>query len=353
MRVALVSMETAMHRDAAWIHRIERVARRLADAGHDVVFYCSQWWDGHYEDWIYDDVTYRAVTVTPEPGWFSARLPAVLAFDRPDVIHTTPAVLATAHAANVGGTLARAPLLVDWYGNEPIEGARLGDVIARTADVVVTPSELVRTRVRERGGSVDNTAVIPESIDFERIREVEPAETVDVVFAHDLTRAANLQNTLLGLAELREKEWSATVIGDGPEREAYEEQAADLRIDDRIDFVGTCDRDERLAIYRGAHVFVQTAFRTQFATELLWALAAGCVGVVEYQAESSAHELIETRPRSFRVTDPQGIAEAIADAASMERRTVDEDFASFDHRAVTDRYVETYRSLVGGYGLVG
>jgi glycosyltransferase involved in cell wall biosynthesis len=79
---------------------------------------------------------------------------------------------------------------------------------------------------------------------------------------------------LLGLAELRGKDWSATVIGDGPERAAYEEQAADLRIDDRIDFVGACDRNERIAYYRGAHVFVQTAFRAQFATELLWALAA-------------------------------------------------------------------------------
>jgi glycosyltransferase involved in cell wall biosynthesis len=353
MRVALVSMETRMHRDAAGIRRVERVARNLAAAGHEVTVYCSKWWDGSYESWVYEDVTYRAVTVSPSPGWFAARLPSVLAIDRPDVIHTTPAVPLVAHAANLGGTLARSPLVVDWFGDEPAVESRLGDWLARTADLVVTPSELRRTRVRERGATEETARVIPESIDFDRIREVDPKSDVDVVFSHDLTKTANLQNTLLGLAELRGRDWSATVIGDGPERTAYEEQAADLRIDDRIAFVGACDREERIAFYRGAHVFVQTAFRAQFATELLWALAAGCVGVVEYQAESSAHELIETRPRSFRVTDPEGIADAIADAASMEQLTIDEDFAAFDHGAVTERYLDAYAELVGEYGLLG
>lgn len=353
MRVALVSMETQMHRDADGTRRIERVAARLAAAGHDVTFYCAKWWDGDYESWVYDDVTYRAVTVGRQPGWFAARLPVLLAVDRPDVIHATPAIPAIGLAANVGGTLASAPLLVDWFGNEAIGDARTGDWLARSADLVVTPSEMVRTQVRERGAATERTRVIPESIDVERIETVEPADGVDIVFAHDLTGTSNLQNMLLGLAELRGREWSATVIGDGPKRAAFEEQAADLRIAERIDFVGECDREEKIAYYRGGHVFVQTAFRSQFATELLWALAAGCIGVVEYQAESSAHELIETRPRSFRVTDPEGIADAIADAATMGHRTVDEEFATFDHDAILEQYAVAYRELMAAHGLLG
>jgi len=161
---------------------------------------------------------------------------------------------------------------------------------------------MVRTSARERGATEHGTTVIPESIDMDLVRGADPAEKVDVAFAHSLDDSANLESLFLGLAELREKDWSVTIIGDGPNRSDYERQASDLRIDDRVEFVGACDRERRVEIYKGAHVFVQTAYREFFASELLWALACGCVGIVEYQARSSAHELIEHRERSFRVT---------------------------------------------------
>jgi hypothetical protein len=53
------------------------------------------------------------------------------------------------------------------------------------------------------------------------------------------------------------------------------------------------------------------------------------------------------------VTDPEGIADAIADAAAMEQRTIDEDVARFDHEAVMAQYVDAYERLVGEYGLFG
>jgi glycosyltransferase involved in cell wall biosynthesis len=133
-------------------------------------------------------------------------------------------------------------------------------------------------------------------------------------------------------------------------REEYEQEAADLRIDDRVEFVGECDRARRVAIYRGAQVFVQTAFREYFATELLWALACGCIGIVEYQSDSSAHELVEHRDRAFRVTTPQEIADKIVESAEMEHRTIEEGFAEFDHDAVAAEYETLYERLVDERG---
>jgi len=147
-------------------------------------------------------------------------------------------------------------------------------------------------------------------------------------------------------SELRGRGWHATVVGDGPRRAEFEEMAAELQIGDRVEFLGACDRDRRLEVYRGAHVFVQTATRELFATELLWALACGCIGIVAYQSDSSAHELVETYPRSFRVTNPQELADAIAEAGDREHRTVEEYWQSFDHGAVLERYLDTYRDLL-------
>jgi len=348
MRVAVVAMETSHHRDTEGRRHLDRLAGTLAEAGHEVSVFCVQWWAGSSRQFEPDAVTYRGVTTDPTAGSFCTRLPALLAKHRPDIVVAYPTPSSVLRAANAGAKLARAPLVVEYFGDgeEPVS-----DRAISVADQFVAPSELVQTRLWEAGADSDRTTVIPESIDMDLVRDVEPAEEVDVVYAHQLDESANIESLFLGLAELRQKGWSATVIGDGPERGAYEQEAADLRIDDRVTFVGSCDREQRLAIYKGAHVFVQTAWREHFATELLWALACGCIAIVEYQAESSAHELVEHRDRDFRVTTPQEIADSIVESADMDHRTVDESLAEYDHAAVVERYETLYERLVDERGL--
>lgn len=351
MRVALVAMETTHYRDTDGARRFERLARLLSDRGHDVTILCAQWWDGHPDTWEADGIRYRAVTLGPNPRSFAAKLPFTLARHRPDVIHARPRPPQAVVTATIGGFLARAPVAVEWFGDEtlPTDSAWTRRA-AHAPAAIVTPSEFVRTAVRERGASADTVRVIPESIDFDAIETVDPAEEIDVAYAHSLDETANLESMLLGLAELRNRDWSATIVGEGPKREAYEAQAADLRIDDRIDFVGGCDRNQRLAIYRGAHAFVQTATKEYFATELLWALACGCVGIVEYQADSSAHELIENYSRSYRTTNPQQLADAIVDAGEFDHQTIDDTWSEYDHTPITSQYVDVYRNLTKEYG---
>ncbi|WP_254273786.1 glycosyltransferase family 4 protein [Haloarcula marina] len=350
MRVAVVAMETSHYRDTDGRRRLERVAENLAAAGHEVSVFCSQWWGGYDKRFAPTEVTYRAVTVSPTVPSFCTRLPALLANYRPDVVHTLLDPPSVTLAASAGAKLARAPLIAEWFGDDPLEDTRRTDRALRAPDRFVTPSELVQTRLWEAGAPDDRTTILPESIDMNLVRETDPADEVDVVYAHPLDESANVESLFLGLAELRQKGWSATIIGDGPERDTYEQEAADLRIDDRVEFVGACDRERRVSIYKGAHVFVQTAFREYFAADLLWALACGCIGIVEYQAGSSAHELVEQRDRAFRVTNPQEIADKIVESASMERLTVDESFAEFDHAAVRAEYEALYDRLADERG---
>jgi glycosyltransferase involved in cell wall biosynthesis len=351
MRVALVAMETSHLDDAAGARRLDDLARGLADRGHDVTVFCTQWWQGSGRTRTVDGVDYYAVTIGLDRTSFCATLPMKLARHRPDVIHARASPPQAVAAAGAGGTLARAPLAVEWYGDEDLPDGRWTRRAVRSPDLVVSPSELVRTRVRELGASDDDARVIPDGIDFDRIGEVDPAAEVDVAYAHPLDGSDNIESLLLGLAELRDRGWSARVIGDGPQRGEYERQAADLRIDDRVEFVGACDRDRRIAIYRGAHAFVQTAYRECFAGELLWALACGCLGIVEYQAESSAHELIENYGRSFRVTNPQQLADAIVDCGGYDRLTRDDAWADYDTDAIVGRYVDAYQDIVAAHGI--
>ena len=353
MRVAFVSFETASHRDSETNHRFQTALELLAARGHDVHCYCAKFWAGDASTLEQDGITYHAVVAGLEARKsFLARLPFVLAAAAPDIVHTRAQPSAAVIAASSGATLARAPLVVEWYGDGGIDDDRWTQLAAKRGARLVTPSELVATWVRERGGDGDLVEAIPNPIDLERIQDVSPGERVDVIYARRLDEAANLESLLLALAELRDRDWQATVIGDGPERAMYERLASDLRIDDRISFVGDCSLEERIAAYRGAHVFAQTAEHCVFPTEMLWALAAGCVGIVEYHVDSSAHELVEGWDRGFRTTSEAELADAILAAGDLEYRTFDDRFADYDRSAVAEAYLEQYRTLEEAYGLL-
>lgn len=352
MRVALVLTETTHRRDTELGRRTERTARLLAARGHQAVVLCKRWWDNDRSQFELDDITFRAVGNDGEgDGRFATRLPTAIRDVDPDVVHVAHTTSRVVLGAKAGAVLARVPLVVDWYGTEdPILGADLLSEAgrrgrragARTPEAVVVPSETVRTRVRELGADDHAVTVIPDSVDFDAIRGASPVEVADVVYARRLDDDANLESVLLALAELRDRDWSAAVIGDGPRRASYERQAKDLRIDDRVTFAGEQPLEKRIRAYRGAHVFVQTSYREAFPTELLWALACGCVGVVEYHAESSAHELVEHCDRGFRTTSEQELTDAIREASSLPRETINEEFEAYDDDAVLDQYVRVY-----------
>ena len=350
MRVAFVSIRSPEHEETGSSRKLCRTARLLASRGHEVTVFCAQWWDGENPERVVEDVRYHAVTTDTTAQWsFASVLPAlVLAYD-PDVVHAGYAPPQQVLGAKLGAKLAGVPLVVDWHGDEAVDG-QAADMAARVPDVVLTPSRLVSTAVLEHGAEESAIKVLPESIDMDLVRNAPVEENVDVVYAHDLDEDANLEALLLALAELRERDWRCVVVGDGPERDRYEGQTADLRIEDRVEFVGDLPLERRLAYYRSAHVFVQTARKECFARELLWALACGCVGVVEYQARSSAHELVEHHERGLRTTSTRELTDAIVSAADMEELDVDESIDEYDHEKLLQETVGLYNRLREEYG---
>ncbi len=350
MHVAFVSMYTTHHEDSWGARRTRRVAELLAGRGHEVTVCCAGWWDGDHDEFEQNDVTYRAVTRDPAPKTFASKLPFVLRRLRPDVIHAATRPASGVTAAKTAARLLRTPVVAEWWPDA--DGARGAGSrrAARSPDAVVVPSRMVKTWVRETGADADTVRVIPEPIDLDLVRDAPVDERADLVYARDLDEHANVESFLLALAELRDRDWRAAVIGDGPARADVEATARDLRIDDRVEFLGELDAEEGVPVMKGAHVFAQTATWEPFATNLLWGLACGCVGIVEYQADSAAHELVEGCDRGVRVTNPQELAHEIEAVADAERMTEHEAFASYHHREVLERYLSLYRELLDDYG---
>lgn len=342
MRVAIVAMRTVHFEGTRGARRAQRLAERLHARGHDTTVFCTQWWDGYQQTFEHDGVTYRGVTTGIAPGSFATRLPFVLARWNPDVIHAWGIPPGAVLGASAGARLARSPLVADWFGDEDYPDSRHGRIALRAPDLTVAPSELVLARLRDAGLD-GSTRRIPEPIEFDVVESTPPAEETEFVYARRLDDEANVDSFLLAVADL-EADVTATVVGEGSHRERYEGQASDLRLSN-VDFVGDIPRAERVALYRGAQAFIHTATWAPFADELCWALACGCVGVVEFQADSAAHELVEGYERGVLATDDEGVTDALREARQFPHRTIAEEFRQYDHGAVLDTYLSEVERL--------
>jgi glycosyltransferase involved in cell wall biosynthesis len=336
MHVAFVVADP--DREAAVADRLRRVAESLARRGHEATWLYVQDDERSAPTTEREGVTYRPVTGSR--GWFAAKLPAALSRVDPDVVHAAGSEPRSALAARLSGV----PLVLEWCGEAD---SRSGNRALGTADAVVVPSEHVRTKVRERGA---DATVIPGSVDLRTIRETDPVGNADVAWSGRLDGDANLGSLLLALAELRDREPTAAVIGDGSERARYERQVRDLELTGRVSFLGDLPRAERIARLKGARAFVHTADRCPFAAELLAALACGCVGIVEYRRDSAAHELVAGHDRGFGVTDGAELVDAIVSAGELPREEYDPRFERFSEASVFDRYLVTYRELCAKRG---
>lgn len=356
MRVAFVSMQTHHTRDTPAIRRRTRLIRLLSQTDHEVVVLCSRWWDGDHPTFAQDGISYRAVDGEFSTKRFVAKLPLALRRADPDVVHMPNTPARHARAAKSVCRLLRVPLVVDWWtvgDNDSDSDCRS---VASNADRLIAPSQTVETVVREYGAAETAISVIPEGLDFSLVESAPVNDEFDLVYSRHLDSHANAETFLLALAELRDQDWSAAIIGNGATASDIERTARDLRIRDRVSFLGELGDEQRVAVLKGAHVFAQTAEQEPFATNLLWGLACGCVGIAEYQTDSAAHELIEEKSRlpetrGELVSTPQEFADEIVAAGALEHRSIDPAYERYDYSNIVEQYLTCYQQAIGNYGL--
>lgn len=350
MRLAFVSPIAVHHPESSEVAgRVHRLATSLAERGHDVIYVTAKWWEGTFQQFEESGITYRAINTGSGTSVLTPmRVANEVREAKADVVHAVCDSPSWTAGAQYGAGLSGAGFLVEWYDPPATESGFAGWLRGRalhSADLVVTPSQTVETTVRENGVDGGKVRVIPTGIDVELIQETGQAASGDIVYSRRLEEGANLETLLLALAEFREYDWQATIIGDGPLRGAYERQVSDLRIDDRVEFVGELPVEERIARFKNAHVYVHTAEYTPFAHDLLRALAAGCVSIVEYHKDSSAHELVVHEDRGFTATSPEELTRRLAAAGELESQSFDENFLDFSDEAVLETYLDIYRSI--------
>jgi len=288
-------------------------------------------------------------------SWVSRRLPAGLRHLRAafviarcakaaDVVYAT----SMTRRAAAGAALARRPLVLKLTADEAFERERRagrfrGDLddfqrhhgglrvrllratrnaAVRRARRVFTPSEYLRRVVVGWGIPAERVSVIPNPAP-----DVPPLPPRDDVrrdlgmdgptlgFAGRLMAAKALGVALAAVAKVPGV--SLVVVGDGPDREALERQAAELGLDGRVRFVGSRSRDGVLRTLYAADAAVLSSRWENFPHLVVEALAVGTPVIAT--AVGGVPEVVRDEENGLLV--PAGDADALAAAI---RRIVDE-----------------------------
>jgi 1,2-diacylglycerol 3-alpha-glucosyltransferase len=128
-------------------------------------------------------------------------------------------------------------------------------------------------------GFTGQLEVVPNGVDidlYEMYYET-PDDTVKIVSTARLSAEKSLDRLIKSASHIKtDKDWRIIIVGDGPERSTLEELAKNLRVADRIDFVGEKSQKEVIEILNNSNIFVLTSsgFDNQ-PMSILEATAAG------------------------------------------------------------------------------
>lgn len=207
------------------------------------------------------------------------------------------------------------PVVVNYRGGEADaflrRSARWVRPSLRRSTRLVVPSGFLVAVFERFGVSAEIVPNIVDTIRFQPATEP-PAGPFHVVVARNLEPIYDNASALRALARLRQQvpEARMTVAGTGPEREALQALAQELGLGEAVHFAGRLEREAMAALYRSAHVLLNTSLVDNMPNSLLEAMASG-VPVVSTQVGGVPY-IVADGETALLV--PPGAPEAMAQA---------------------------------------
>lgn len=118
--------------------------------------------------------------------------------------------------------------------------------------------------------------VIPNGVDLEKFATNDRSwNPVHMLFVGRIVYQKGLDLLLKALANLKNQQWTLSLVGDGPQRTALQRSAAVSGFDNRVKFLGWKSRSELPAVFQQANLFVYPSRHEGMPNAVLEAMAAG------------------------------------------------------------------------------
>ena len=216
----------------------------------------------------------------------------------------------------------------DYWGDYLSFGSEFGE-LAESGLLKLTPNHIAVSRhtlLKLAGIRGGNFGLIPNSIDFEFIRSIDPNPELkyDATFVGRLIGHKNLPLLLSALwhAVREVPSFRIAIIGDGPQRAELESLAERLGVQDNVDFLGFLPRfEDVISIVKSSKVFAFPSLREGFGIAVLEANAAGVPAVVVNSPMNASVDLITNGKNGYvSASSPRDFAEKLLLALENSHR---------------------------------
>ena len=243
---------------------------------------------------------------------------------------------------------------VTWFerGIVPEKARRMASAGYRRAGAVIAVSPGLRDTIRPLCGDRE-ILVVPNLVSsrfFDGALHSPPGETFGFISIGTLEHKKGMDALLRSFAAAGIKNAFLTICGDGPDREALEQQAGSLGIGEQVTFTGRISREEVAARLRQNQCFVLPSRSETFGVVFIEAMACGL-------------PIIMTRTNAWEMLalPETGVAVDVDDEAALTQAMVHmtEHYGDYDpetirsscekrfsERAVAETLTEIYRKVL-------
>ena len=328
--------------------RCREFAGALVKIGHEVSLVGMKYWQGEnriFEDDIELVGVCEAVPLYGKSGtrsifealYFSFHVFLHLRRNSYDVVDCgnipyLPAIAAWA-ALFMTGKLGRTKFVVTWHEvwglKYWVSYAKLAGIPGWMSEYVcakISPENIANSKFTKGraekilGIKPGKITVIPNAIELELFNKVPSMpKTGRIIYTGRLVKHKRVDLLIEAFSETAHAGAVLTIVGDGPEKEKLLRQAAELGVENKVEFRGFLKKDELYVLIKSSKALVIPSEREGFAIIVVEAMALG-VPVAAMESEFSAVKTIITDGRDgLLFKDKEGLKQALNKLLSDEK----------------------------------
>jgi glycosyltransferase involved in cell wall biosynthesis len=191
--------------------------------------------------------------------------------------------------------------------------ARFADMCLTLSDSDAEHYSKIYPHAADKFHPVANPYVTSDMLTMSEGREVRlPEAPTRLLAVGRIAPQKGYRTMISALAQLTDRQWSMTILGDGNLREEVNQQVNKLGLADRIEFKGFIS--DPTPYYRHSDILVLSSQWEGFPAVPLEAMATGCAVVATDCSEGLTRLLRKIGHETVPVQNPEALAEAIKDA---------------------------------------